>query len=101
MQEHAAPDVGHDQYLIADLRHRLFVDHLDQRGHRRFSESRIDWTPSTECWHMTISSAADGNCYRPVQLLPPSTGRHTPVMYLASSDGRNSAAWATSHAVPI
>src|ERR1700726_3420496 len=32
---------------------------------------------------------------------PPSTGSATPVMKLASSEARNSAAFATSHAVPI
>src|SRR5208337_2806366 len=32
---------------------------------------------------------------------PPSTGSATPVMKLASSEARNKAAFATSHAVPI
>src|SRR5262245_24831466 len=34
-------------------------------------------------------------------LAPPSTGSVTPVMKLASSEARNNAALATSHAVPI
>jgi len=39
--------------------------------------------------------------YRPQQLLPPSTGRQTPVMYLASSEARKRDACATSQASPI
>src|SRR5688572_12615961 len=35
------------------------------------------------------------------QLCPPSTGRQTPVMNRASSEARNTAALAMSHAVPI
>src|SRR5580692_8727938 len=33
--------------------------------------------------------------------IPPSTGNSTPVMKLASSEARNSAAWAVSQPVPI
>src|SRR6187549_1872921 len=39
--------------------------------------------------------------YPRLTLAPPSTGKVTPVMKLASSDARNSAALATSHPVPI
>ena len=35
------------------------------------------------------------------QLMPPSTGKQTPVMYCASSEARNTAALATSQAVPM
>src|SRR3546814_13065512 len=40
-----------------------------------------------------------GRRQRVVKCTPPSTGRHTPVIYAASSEARNTAARATSQAV--
>src|SRR6185437_4390224 len=39
--------------------------------------------------------------YEHLQVKPPSTIRDAPVIYLASSEARNRAAYATSHASPI
>src|SRR5713226_2072249 len=39
--------------------------------------------------------------YEHLQVKPPSTTREAPVIYLASSEARNRAAYATSHASPI
>jgi hypothetical protein len=35
-----------------------------------------------------VRVVVEASCYRPAQLLPPSTSKHTPVTYFASSDAR-------------
>ncbi len=73
-------------------------DERDQRpGHRHAEPDRSAAGRGVNC-HPTGSSPHERGQR---QLSPPSTGRQTPFMYRASSEARNSAACATSQAVPM
>ncbi len=44
LRDGLAANIGQYQCVIVDFRHGLFLDDLDERGRRRFSELRIDRT---------------------------------------------------------
>src|SRR4029077_4713172 len=81
------------------FRGEILDPHGEERRLRRVSNHEAKYAIGP--YAIALPQEGRGKNYPRLTLAPPSTGSVTPVMKFASSDARNSAALATSQAVPI